>query len=278
MTSEQLVILAEATKNDLVQFKASLRGKYRKASQQITNKQLKSEAKRIAEQWLTKVAPSPLITQVLDEQPFADLSVEFQRLHSAGEKSAKRSTYDSILKEINAVFTSNVVLALKAEAAKRGSTQTLLTKADAPLVVADKLPTAFVGHSFENKDKVVAQTIVDALNAIGVLTVTGEKPKAEKISDKVKDLIESQEIFVGVFTRRDKIQGRNEWTTTSWVLEEKAYAVAKKKSLIMLREDGVGSIGGIHGDHEYIEFTRKDIGPTLVKLFQMFNVRTSGLR
>ena len=51
-----------------------------------------------------------------------------------------------------------------------------------------------------------------------------------------------------------------------------------KPVLVMLREDGVGSIGGIHGDHEYISFTRKDMSLMLVKMLQMFSIRTSGLR
>jgi hypothetical protein len=278
MSEEQVIALAEATKDELAALKSLLRKKYPKASQQVAKKELKAEAKRIAVQWLTKVAQSHLVVKSLDEQSFADLSVEFQRLHSAGEKSATRSTYDSIFKEIGKSLTGNLVLALKTEVAKPSTSIPLLTRAVAPLIIADRIPTAFVGHSFEVNDNIIAKTVVELLDGIGVVAVTGEKPKAEKISDKVKDLIESQEIFIGIFTRRDKIQGRKEWTTTSWVLEEKAYAVAKKKRLIMLREDGVGSIGGIHGDHEYISFARDDIGPMLVKLVQVFDVRTSGLR
>src|SRR5262245_34872040 len=98
---------------------------------------------------------------------------------------------------------------------------------------------AFVGHSFSSDDKRVAECVIQTLGAVGVSVITGERPKADRISEKVKKLVEEQPLFVGVFTRRDKIARKTEWITTSWVVDE-----------------GVGSIGGIQGDYEFIEFNR----------------------
>jgi hypothetical protein len=108
--------------------------------------------------------------------------------------------------------------------------------------------------------------------------ITGEKPKADRISEKVKKLIEEQHLFVGVFTRRDKITRKKEWTTTSWVVDEKAYAVGKGKSLILIKEEGVGSIGGIQGDYEFIEFNRDRLEELSVKLVEVFKVSATGLK
>lgn len=55
-------------------------------------------------------------------------------------------------------------------------------------------------------------------------------------------------------------------------IDEKAYAYAKEKILILLKEDGVGSVGGIQGDYEYISFSRDalhDLGPKLLQLFEI---------
>jgi hypothetical protein len=57
--------------------------------------------------------------------------------------------------------------------------------------------------------------VTDVLEAIGIRVVTGEKPKADRISNKVKAAIEGQHIFVGIFTRRDKLAGKNEWNTST---------------------------------------------------------------
>lgn len=137
---------------------------------------------------------------------------------------------------------------------------------------------AFVGHSFLPNDKRVAEGVIQCLAAIGISVVTGEKPKADRISEKVKRLIEEQYLFVGVFTRRDKIAHKTEWTTTPWVIDEKAYAVGKGKKLILVKEEGVGSIGGIQGDYEFIEFSRDHLEELLVRLIQVFEVAVTGLK
>jgi len=108
--------------------------------------------------------------------------------------------------------------------------------------------------------------------------VTGEIPRANRISEKVKALIEGQDIFVGVFTRRDKIARRNEWTTSVWVIDEKAYAYARGKKIILIKEEGVGSIGGILGDYEFLDFKRARLADLTGRLLRMFVVTPVSLR
>jgi hypothetical protein len=92
----------------------------------------------------------------------------------------------------------------------------------------------------------------------------------------VKGLIEEQAMFVGIFTRRDKIARKPEWTTSPWVIDEKAYAVGRQKPLVLIKEHGVGSIGGIQGDYEFIEFTRDSLGGLAVRLIQLFRLTNTG--
>ena len=96
--------------------------------------------------------------------------------------------------------------------------------------------------------------------------MTGEKPEAERISEKVKKLIEQNHVFVGLFTRRDKLARKKKWGTSAWVIEEKAYALAKNKKIILLRETEIESIGGLHGDYEYIPFSRETLDQAIVKV------------
>ena len=87
-------------------------------------------------------------------------------------------------------------------------------------------------------------------------------------------------------SRRDRVGAlspeiecrKQEWTTSLWVIDEKAYAVGKQKKLILLKEQGVGSIGGIQGDYEFIEFTRDALSLLVVRLLQVFDFPTIGLR
>lgn len=138
--------------------------------------------------------------------------------------------------------------------------------------------TVFVGQSFAANDSEVNKCVGDVLEALGATVVTGEKPKADSISEKVKALIEGQAIFVGIFTRRDKIARKPEWTTSPWVIDEKAYAVGRQKPLVLLKEQGVGSIGGIQGDYEFIEFSRESLGSLALRLIHLFSLTNNGLR
>ncbi len=138
--------------------------------------------------------------------------------------------------------------------------------------------SVFVGQSFDSADSKVNVCICECLSALGLVVVTGEKPRADKISEKVKGLIEQQSIFAGIFTRRDKIARKPEWTTSAWVIDEKAYAVGLQKRLILLKEQGVNSIGGIQGDYEYIEFSRDELERTIITLMKLFILKNEGLQ
>jgi len=129
---------------------------------------------------------------------------------------------------------------------------------------------AFVGHSFAPADADVVSCVVGTLRAAGFQVETGQRPATAKVSDKVRRLLEAQSIFVGIFSRRDKVAKKKEWNTSAWVIDEKAYALALGKKLILLKEDGVSSIGGIQGDYEYIEFSKDrlhELPPLLLGLF-----------
>src|SRR5262249_11044752 len=93
-----------------------------------------------------------------------------------------------------------------------------------------------------------------------------------------KKLIEANHIFVGIFTRRDKLVGKKKWNTSAWVIEEKTYASARDKKLILLRETDLDSIGGLHGDYEYIEFSRETLDAAIVSLLQLFIISTNSIR
>jgi hypothetical protein len=107
------------------------------------------------------------------------------------------------------------------------------------------------------------------VEAYGVPCLTGEKPRAERVSVKVRQRIDLCTVFMGIFTRREKIKGKSEWTTSPWIIDEKAYAFAKGKKLILLKETGVGSIGGIQGDYEYVDFQRDGLPDLFIKLIQI---------
>ncbi|MBN2129255.1 MAG: tetratricopeptide repeat protein [Sedimentisphaerales bacterium] len=128
--------------------------------------------------------------------------------------------------------------------------------------------TAFVGHSFSESDVEVVDFFKSLLAELCVRCLSGEEAQAKSVSEKVKQRIKEAELFVGILTRRDKMEGKDEWSTSPWVVEEKAHAQAIGKKLILLKEVGVSQIGGLQGDYEYVEFDRSCLHKAAIRLIQ----------
>ena len=124
--------------------------------------------------------------------------------------------------------------------------------------------TAFVGHSFSDKDKLIVDQLTQVLTKLRVRCDSGLRAEPVSVSHKVRERIAAAEIFVGIFTRRESI-GNGVYSTAPWVIEEKAAAIAASKSLLLFVEDGVKEFGGMQGDYEYILFDRSDFATALIR-------------
>ena len=146
---------------------------------------------------------------------------------------------------------------------------------------------AFVGYSFEHKDSQIVSTIVKFLKSTGVMCETGEEAQNKSVAKKVKEKILNNDIFVGIFTCDKRVRlgmclsKKNRlYTTSNWVLQESGFAVASKKELIFLVENGIYKFPELQGDLEVIYFERKSLDETFLKVNQMLEsirgTRTKG--
>jgi hypothetical protein len=250
MVDEQTILSIERLRGDLDDFLTKMRRRYSSPGRPVVAEDLKETAARLAETGLVEIVGRKELSAAISVDYLADLSIRFQRLLTFSEKSTTRSKYESEAKAIIKDYRAKLVVPLK-QLARNAPLATAV-----PLAPTAFAATAFVGHSFVPADADVVTCVVGALRAAGFQVETGQRPAAEKVSDKVRRKIEAQSIFVGIFSRRDKLPRKKEWNTSPWVIDEKAYALARGKKLILLKEDGVASIGGIQGDYEYIEFTK----------------------
>lgn len=275
MVDEHLLLAARRLGSDLRNLKVSLRKIYPKLTNQVTAQRLRDEASRLAETWLANLSQKPEIVQNVSPEYLGDLNVHFQRILVATEKATTRKRYDREIEAVLHSYTEDLVVPMM-----QGNVQLPLSGKLTTVAVAGEpfKPSAFVGHSFANGDLPFVRAVTGTLEALGMTVVTGEKPRADKISEKVKRLIDAQHIFVGIFTRRAKLEGKNVWTTSEWVLDEKAYAYGRGRKLVLLKEADVDSIGGIQGDYEFLPFTRSNFHEVIVKLIQLFSVSIAGLR
>jgi hypothetical protein len=268
---DALVLRVERLRDAAENLRDNIRVRYTRNDRPVTARTIRDEAAQIGERWLVEIGGREDIAAIIDQETLARLNVEFQRLITFAEVQTVRARYDTALRSILRDFRTRIVIPLK-QARHRAPVPATRTPV---LQRQTAQPTIFVGQSFSDEDRHVNEPISSLLKAHEFTVITGERPRAESVSKKVRDAIESSHYFLGIFTRRDRIRRRNEWTTSAWVIDEKAYAFAQRKKLILVKETGVQSIGGIQGDYEFIEFARNQVPELLIKLTMVLRTLSS---
>lgn len=268
MIDDAVVLKVERLRDAVEELRSAIRARYGTAERPVTSTELRDTAAQLGERWLVEIAARDDVIQVVGGEASSNLSISFQRLITYSEQTTKRRQYETTIRSILDDFRTSVIVPLKR--ARYGAAASASPSTPFPLAASAEIPTVFIGQSFAPQDAEVNSAVSRLAEAYGYLVLTGEKPKADLVSKKVKERIDKAAIFIGIFTRRDRLKGRNEWAPSAWVIDEKAYAHAKKRKLILLRETGVTSIGGIQGDYEYLDFTREGIVDLLIRLLQVF--------
>jgi hypothetical protein len=266
MIDDGIVLRAERLRDDIASLLTQLKRHYGSANSIVALSSIKETASSIAERWLVELAPREDLKRIIKEAVLVEIGLECQRILTYADGSAKRGKYDKALKAILSGYRNEVIIPMK-QARNHPTTGIDV----APMLPARVNPEqiAFLGQSFAPSDVILNEKIKAIVEAYGVPCLTGEKPRAERVSVKVRQRIDLCTVFMGIFTRREKIKGKSEWTTSPWIIDEKAYAFAKGKKLILLKETGVGSIGGIQGDYEYVDFQRDGLPDLFIKLIQI---------
>lgn len=274
MIDDSIILRIERIRDAVESLSGDIRRRYKQKDKPVTAGALKEKAARIGETWMVEVAPRDDIRAALSDGLFTDLLVEFQRLLTYSQQQAQRHKYDRAIRNILRDFRLNVVVPLKQGRVEVDGRPAEIGRSETQPPAAD---AAFVGHSFSKDDRDVVNAVIELLRTVGVPVVTGEKPRANRISDKVKKRIESCPIFIGLFTRQDRISRKKEWTTSPWIIDEKAYALAKGKKLVLLKEHEVSNIGGIQGDYEYLVFERDKLVDLVIGLLKLFDLSVTRL-
>jgi hypothetical protein len=265
MIDDRLVLRVERLRDSVEQLRNDVRSRYNKPKRQVAAADVRDAAARLGERWLVEIAGREDVRAAIGEELSADLSIEFQRLITYSEAATVRRRYDETLRSILTDFRTRVIIPLKQNrgVATRGHSAP-------PIANPSNARRAFVGQSFAPADERVNNTVRKFLELIGIEVITGERPAARSVSEKVRTRIESADIFVGIFTCRDELAKGGEWSTSLWVVDEKAYAIAMDKKLVLLKEVGVQSIGGLQGDYEYLEFDRGCLEVLVLRLIELF--------
>jgi hypothetical protein len=112
----------------------------------------------------------------------------------------------------------------------------------------------FVGFGYNERDSWITEFVFPLVRSFGAEVVTGEEMQGEQITDEVRRRIETSDGLIGFLTRRGEPGAGGVYSTHRWVQEELAYALAKNKRVVEVREQGVDDQGGLLGDRQRITY------------------------
>lgn len=149
---------------------------------------------------------------------------------------------------------------------------------------------AFIARSFAQQDEERIRPLLDFLGTFqkaGFFCQTAEAAEVESVSEKVRRMIDDNQVFIGFLTKRHPVYNfksrlsaafrllmgnvnADVWAPPGWVLQESGYALRAGRKLILLREEGV-EVPGLQGDLEYIPFEASNSVAVFSKLSEMIN-------
>ncbi|PZG13155.1 hypothetical protein C1I95_24280 [Micromonospora craterilacus] len=125
---------------------------------------------------------------------------------------------------------------------------------DAELVRPTTAGTVFLSHRADEADGYV-RGLTELLEDKGFTVLTGRGADGY-VGTAVLNRIRDCEFFVSLMTRDRPLAGDGErYATSAWLVEEKGAALAFRKYMVLLVEEGVDDIGRLQGDWQRHRFT-----------------------
>jgi hypothetical protein len=121
----------------------------------------------------------------------------------------------------------------------------------------------FLSYSFADRDKDVASWFKEIITRSfkHIQLVDASEAKPTEVVAKIFPLIDDSDAVIGILTKRDKIEGKDEWTTVPYVISELMYARGRRKRVVGFYEKGVRTeqTGTIRDIVEIQPFDRKKL-------------------
>lgn len=152
-----------------------------------------------------------------------------------------------------------------------------------------------MGRSFLAADEGLwfeIRRILESLRSVGFLFEDAQEAQARPISEKVRQGITRNDIYIGILSRRLPIGIESseesilkrlakalrthfeecQWTTSEWVIQESGFALGLGRRVILMIERGVAfPVADLDADTEWIPFDRNSLADCSLRLVQMIS-------
>lgn len=118
----------------------------------------------------------------------------------------------------------------------------------------------FLSASAHKEDKLVIEWFQDLLRDYNLVPIFAtDIPQPRPPENKIKSLIRDSNGFIGVLTRRQKIEGKECWKGPDWVQNEVGMAFDADRPILMFIEKGVDDRGITNRVTDCVSFDRNDL-------------------
>ncbi len=117
----------------------------------------------------------------------------------------------------------------------------------------------FLSCSIDEADKDVVDFFKKMVTSFDMVPLVYDYSEIGGLTNKIKEKIEKSDCLIAVITRRDKIEGSNQWSGPAWVQHEITLGNAFNKPVAVFIEDGVVIEGLIEREERRVTFNRDDL-------------------
>jgi len=118
---------------------------------------------------------------------------------------------------------------------------------------------AFLSCSIDEADKDVTEFFKKMISSFDMDPLVYDYSEIGGLTDKIKEKIKKSDCVIALITRRDKIEGSNQWSGPAWVQHEITLGHAFNKPVAVFVEDGVVIEGLIEREERRVTFKRDDL-------------------
>ena len=117
----------------------------------------------------------------------------------------------------------------------------------------------FLSCSIDEADKDVVDFFKKMISSFEMDPLVYDYSEIGGLTDKIKEKIKKSDCVIALITRRDKIEGSNQWSGPAWVQHEITLGHAFNKPVAVFVEDGVVIEGLIEREERRVTFKRNDL-------------------
>jgi hypothetical protein len=127
-------------------------------------------------------------------------------------------------------------------------------------------PKVFVAFRYTSEDEKIAEKFMELFEYENFIVLSARIAEARDIDEKARGMISEADGIIVIFTRESELK-EGGWTTSTWLTDEKAFAIGKDKPPILFYEDCIAEsqMKGIHGNLEYIKFNRERLDEAFLR-------------